>query len=106
MIRFQFRGNRSFVEGAGHPITVPKSQVPYHLLEARIGSAREGRMTLPDGSHVGVHLYEGTAGYGPYFQLRTRSPSPWIRDCAKVGDSFEIFLELRAGRLEVSARAR
>lgn len=103
MLRFRFMGNRSFIEGAGHPITVPKSQVEYHVLEGALGAVREGYMMLPDDSHVGVRLYEGTAGYGPYYQLRTRSPSRWIREHARVGASYDIQIGLNRDQLEVRA---
>jgi hypothetical protein len=70
MIAFDFTVNPSFLITRSHPITVPKSQVEYRRIEAELGDARRLRVTDPDGSYVWGKLYEGTAGYGPYYQIR------------------------------------
>lgn len=65
MVRFTFRVNRSFVDGSGHPITIPKSQVSYDSLESLLAADRDCVVVFPDRSRVIATVYQGTAGYGP-----------------------------------------
>lgn len=68
-LRFDFRVNRSFLEYAEHPITIPRSQLPYSLL--RQAGLSSGGIEIRFAGVLRLDsLYRGTAGYGEYYQLR------------------------------------
>jgi hypothetical protein len=87
LIWFRFKVNDSFKVYSWHPITVPKSQVDYDLLQKQ--GLHEGDLTIvfPHGERVRGHMYYGRAGYGPYYQVRTYTdqeiPS-YLKDRDKV----------------------
>jgi len=74
MIRFTFKVNNSFLNGGTHPLTVPKTQVDYLKLE-RDGYVGPATIVTPTGMRMRGQVYSGTAGYGPYYQIRVESKS-------------------------------
>ena len=72
MVQFWFRVNSSFVSYSAHPITVPKTQVPYSMVQAG-NFCRDALIVAPDGLHIPGHIYHGNAGYGEYYEIRTRA---------------------------------
>ena len=70
MIYFRFTINYSFMAYSTHPITVPKTQVDYDKLQKVDLDSGDFRIIFPKGERVDAHMYYGTAGYGPYYQLR------------------------------------
>ncbi|QSA99297.1 hypothetical protein [Methylococcus sp. EFPC2] len=70
MSTFEFAVNKSFLEGSGHPITIPKSQLPYSELPAASLDHRHVVVVLPRGERFEADIYHGQAGYGEYYQLR------------------------------------
>lgn len=74
MIEFQFSVNKSFLSGGSHPITVPRSQVDYAALE-REGLVGEATVVAPTGTRMRGRVYSGTAGFGPYYQVKVDNAS-------------------------------
>ena len=72
MAVFRFTVGKVFLENKGHPITVPKSQVPYRALEAEGLSQKNVTIIFPRGERFEGQLYHGEAGYGEYYQLQVR----------------------------------
>jgi hypothetical protein len=70
MLAFQFRVNASFLTYSSHPITIPKSQIDYRSLGVQLASVRWVEVSAPDGRVLAAAIYSGTAGYGPYYQIR------------------------------------
>jgi hypothetical protein len=102
MIQFPFRVNASFKGYRSHPITVPRTRVNYFTLAGETGWKREGLLHLPDGTHVPVQLYWGTAGFGPYVQLRAKDWSAWASGVARIGDVVTVTIQRRNDGLTVS----
>ena len=69
MISFDFTVNKSFFAG-NHPITVPKTQVDYDVIKALGLSDVKAFIVCPDATKLKGKIYHGTAGYGPYYQIR------------------------------------
>ena len=74
MQRFRFKVNSSFLSWPSHPITVPRSQIDYIALERE--GLHEGslRVVCLDGTTVNGEMYSGTAGFGPYYQIKMVVP--------------------------------
>jgi hypothetical protein len=67
---FQFTVNDSFLHDVGHPITVPKGQLPYpEFLSAGIDHDKV-TVILPQGERFEAEVYHGDAGFGEYYQIR------------------------------------
>lgn len=83
METFDFTVNKSFLESNGHPITVPKSQLPYKSLLSLNLDHENLIVILPQGERYKAEIYHGTAGYGQYFQIRlhggNRSLPPYLK---------------------------
>lgn len=105
MTTFPFHVNPSFRGYPSHPITIPKSHVSYRALEEELGSVREGRLEFPDQTVVPVVLNHSTAGFGEYYQLRTRKSAAWPTQ-ACLGEMLDVRIALRGGQLHVALRAR
>ena len=70
MAVFEFTINKSFLGEVNHPITVPKSQLPYEAL-ATIGLDHANvTVILPRGEKYSAKIAHGEAGFGEYFQLQ------------------------------------
>lgn len=69
-LSFLFAINQSFLSHPGHPITVPRGQVDYKLLEAE--RLNEGPFTVifPKGERVTAKMHDGVSSWGRYYQLR------------------------------------
>ena len=70
MAIFRFTVNRSFLVNRQHPITVPRSQVPYRALEAEGLSHDHIKVIFPQAEQFEGKLYYGEAGFGEYYQLQ------------------------------------
>lgn len=71
MFSFKFIINDSFMNTGRHPITVPKKHVDYGEFGKRGFGKGEIVIRCPDGSILKGFMYDGVAGYGQYYQLRT-----------------------------------
>lgn len=92
MLIFTFTSNRSFVVHGSHPITIPRSQVPYDELRAAKLDHDAITLVLPMGERLAARLYSGVSGYGPYFQLRTVAASPALPGYLKIGKRVLVLL--------------
>lgn len=110
MARFDFTANKSFLDGSGHPITIPKSQLAYEKLRSLELDHEHVMVTLPHGERYEAQIYHGTAGYGEYYQLRFTSGSRGLPSYLKINDRLTVLLKNAAGRshatLEYRARGR
>src|SRR3954471_8519708 len=84
MVEFTFTVNKSFLSYSSHPITIPRTQVDYSILE---NENLLGRVTIvsPSGRIVRGHIYSGTAGFGPYHQIRASSSTNDAFDDLELG---------------------
>lgn len=99
MVSFLFRVNRSFLEYAAHPITVPSSQVDYARIRSEL-LCGDATIVLPNGERIAGVIYCGTAGYGPYYQLRMRQPDGESAQAFQAGDLVRVDLARRDGAIE------
>jgi hypothetical protein len=70
LIRFIFNTSHSFLTANGHPITIPSGQVPHAKLSLAGLDRGPFVVILPRGERFEAEMRSGTAGYGPYYQLR------------------------------------
>jgi hypothetical protein len=106
MSSFEFTVNRSFLDGSGHPITIPKSQLAYEELRSLGLDHKHVVVTLPRGERYEAEIYHGTAGYGEYYQLRFTSGSPSLPSYLKINDRLVVFLENAGGRSRATLEYR
>jgi hypothetical protein len=69
---FKFKVNQSFLRYPGHPITIPRGEVDYKLLESELLHQGEFVVIFPRGERLTAKMGHGDAGYGPYYQLQFR----------------------------------
>ena len=91
MNKFRFTINKSFISTSTHPITIPKSQVDYTKLENCGLGYGSYIIIFPKGEKYKGYMYFGTAGYGPYFQLRFETGQP-LPKYLELGDKVIILL--------------
>ncbi len=106
MASFEFTANKSFPDGSGHPITIPKSQLAYEELRSLGLDHKNVVVTLPRGERYEAEIYHGTAGYGEYYQLRFTSGSHSIPNYLKLNDRLIVLLEKAAGRSHATLEYR
>jgi hypothetical protein len=106
MSSFEFTVNKSFLDGSGHPITIPKSQLAYEELRSLGLDHKHVVVTLPRGERYEAEIYHGTAGYGEYYQLRFTSGSPSLPSYLKINDRLVVFLENAGGRSRATLEYR
>lgn len=70
VLQFSFVVNKSFLGSNSHPITVPRTQVEYAVIAASHAGNKPLKIVCPNAQTLQGHLYEGVAGYGPYYQIR------------------------------------
>ena len=92
MAVFRFTMNQSFLGNQGHPITVPKSQVPYKALEAEGLSQKNVTIIFPRGERFEGQLYHGEAGFGEYYQLQVRGVDRTVPSYIKLHDRLLVAL--------------
>jgi hypothetical protein len=92
MATFQFTVNESFLEGSGHPITIPKSQLPYQQLGAVGLDHKHVIVVLPHGERFEAEIYYGEAGYGEYYQLRFTGDNRTLPGYLKLNEHLLIVL--------------
>jgi hypothetical protein len=96
MTVFHFIANSSFLQFAGHPITIPKSQVSYLALKAEGLNEKNVTIIFPQGERLEGQLYHGEAGWGEYYQIQVRGKNR----------SLPKYIKLRDGLLVVLFKAR
>ena len=106
MASFEFTVNKSFLDGSGHPITIPKSQLPYQELRSLGLDHKQVVVTLPRGERFEAEIYHGTAGYGEYYQLRFTGGHPSLPGYLKFNDRLLILLEKAGGRSHATLEYR
>ena len=102
MAVFRFSVNQSFLGNTGHPITVPKGQVPYSSLKAEGLSEKNVTIIFPRGERREGQLYHGEAGYGEYFQLQVRGEDRTLPSYIKLQDRLLVVL-FKAGSRSYAA---
>jgi hypothetical protein len=92
MIAFKFNVNRSFLTASGHPITIPKRDVPHGDVEAEGIAGLRLSIILPRGERVEDSYYTlypesgpGNSGFGPYYQLKLRGGTRVLPSYLKLG---------------------
>jgi len=85
MIAFKFEVNHSFKYRPEHPITVPRRQVDYAILILEGLDSGELTIRFPQGERARAYMYSHVAGWGPYYQVRTRAGEE-VPDYIQVGD--------------------
>ncbi|MGH7630205.1 MAG: hypothetical protein ACREOF_12675 [Gemmatimonadales bacterium] len=104
MVGFGFRVNHSFLFYPAHPITVPRSQVDYGMVREMLLHDCDVWIIVPNATPVRGIIYQGYAGYGPYYQIRSKEAIPLKAAGFARGDVVEVLI-LRAGkRVEVQIR--
>ncbi|MFC3552477.1 hypothetical protein ACFOLC_15845 [Lysobacter cavernae] len=98
MSSFEFTVNESFLEGSGHPITIPKSQLAYPAFRALDLDHKHVVVVLPHGERFEAEIYHGEAGYGEYYQLRFNGNSRTLPNYLKLNDHLLVFLAKAAGK--------
>ena len=98
MTVFRFTAGKAFLENKGHPITVPKSQVPYLALEAEGLSQKNVTIIFPRGERFEGQLYHGEAGYGEYYQLQVRGEDRTLPRYINLHDRLFVSLAKVGGR--------
>jgi len=92
MAVFRFTVNKSFLEYNWHPITVPKSQVPYRALEAE-GLSQRITIIFPRGERLEGQLHYGPhSGFGEYYQLQVRGADRTVPSYIKLHDRLLVVL--------------
>ena len=105
MTSFEFTVNKSFLGGSGHPITIPKSQLPYKELLSLGLDHKHIVVTLPHGERYEAEVHHGTAGFGEYYQLRfTNSPS--LPGYLKLNDRLIVLLRKASDRSHATLEYR
>ncbi|MGE0358725.1 MAG: hypothetical protein AB7P08_17615 [Burkholderiales bacterium] len=97
MTVFPFRVGRAFLGAIGHPITVPKSHLPYGALQAEGLTQKNLTIICPRGERFEGQLYHGEAGYGEYYQIQFRGNDRTLPSYLKLDD------RLFVGLLKVGA---
>ena len=101
MESFEFTVNDSFLEGPGHPITIPKSQLTYKDLRAIGLDHTRVIVVLPHGERFDAEIYHGEAGYGEYYQLRFNGDNRTLPGYLKLNDRLIVLLAKAAGKSHV-----
>lgn len=99
MITFPFAVGRAFL-GSSHPITVPR-KLYKEVEDLKLGV---------DGVSIATHyvplrgiIYHGNAGWGPYFQIRTRGRNYILPDDAfTVGQRILVTIERKINKVFVT----
>lgn len=106
MASFGFTANNSFLDGSGHPITIPKSQLAYEELRSLGLDHKHVLVTLPHGERYDAEIYHGTAGYGEYYQVRFTGGRSRLPGYLKLNDRLIVLLEKVAGRSHATLEYR
>lgn len=106
MASFEFTANKSFLDGSGHRITIPKGRLAYEELRSLGLDHEHVIVTLPRGERYEAEIYHGTAGYGEYYQLRFTSGCPSLPNYLKLNDRLIVLLEKAAGQSHATLEYR
>jgi hypothetical protein len=104
MLSFGFCVNHSFLFYAAHPITVPRSQVDYGAVREILSHDCDVWITVPNATPVRGMVYQGYAGYGPYYQIRSKEAIPIKAAGIVRGDVVEVLILRARDRVDVQIR--
>jgi hypothetical protein len=104
MITFWFRINASFLGYPAHPITIPKSQVPYGEVADLLLVSRDVWINIDGSPPTRGHVYHGIAGWGEYYQIRCDAPLLLFAKQFGHGELVQVSLLVAEGRLEIHVR--
>ena len=100
MISFMFNVNRSFLDQNSHPITILK-RLHERLEENGLADTESITVVCPDRSRMEGHIYNGEAGYGPYYQISINGhPGDSLSQLA-IGDSLGVEISRQGERVYV-----
>jgi hypothetical protein len=69
-IDFRFKVGKAFQNSNRRPITVPRTQVNYALLEKEMQDMDDKLAIIcPDGARISGYMYSGTSSRGQYYQI-------------------------------------
>lgn len=95
-LHFKFEVNQSFLGYPGHPITVPRGEVDYKLLESELLHQGEFVVIFPRGERLTAKMGHGDAGYGPYYQLQFRGENRVVPRYIESGtELFVVLVRMR-----------
>lgn len=89
---FEFAVNHSFLEGAGHPITIPKSQLPYQQLEAAGLDHKHVTAIFPRDERFAAEICHDDVTYGDHYQLRFSDSKRDLPSYLKLDDHLVVML--------------
>lgn len=104
MITFDFRINASFLNYTSHPITVPRSQVAYSEVERLRRLSEDVWISIHGRRSLRGQLYRGTAGFGPYYQIRALDAVQLAGAPVELGAQAQVSMYFADNRLEVNLR--
>ena len=93
MLSFQFRVNRSFLEYPTHPVTIPRSQVDYGMVESMLAGGPRVDLQVADDPATPAQIYGASAGFGPYYQIRAESALALDQPGFELGDKLLVTLD-------------
>jgi predicted HNH restriction endonuclease len=93
-ITFKFKINESFLNYSSHPITIPKSQIDYSILNKEQQKFDKVKINLLTEEKTNGYIYFGTAGYGDYYQIRFRDFKDDYLKYFELNKSFSIRLTI------------
>jgi hypothetical protein len=89
---FEFTVDESFLWESGHPIEIPKSQLPYQRLEAAGLDHRHVTIILPEDERFDAEIYRGDTANGDCCQLRFTSSNSTLPGYLKLDDHLLVLL--------------
>lgn len=92
MASFEFTVNLAFLNYASHPITIPKSQLPYQTLGSIGLDHKHVTVILPQGERFEAKVYHGKAGHGEYYQFRFKGGHRILPGYLKLNVCLIVFL--------------
>jgi len=98
MATFEFTVNKSFLGEVCHPITIPKSQLSYEMLEAIGLDYKNVIVVLPRGERFEAKIGHGEAGFGEYFQLQFTGKDRTLPAYLTLNDHLIVLLVKAASR--------
>jgi hypothetical protein len=101
MIRFTFTVNSSFLNYLHRPITVPRRQVDYRILDDENLDKDDLRVICPNGERMSGSMVYSRAGFGPYYQLKIEGAQNDPLSRLTVGQVLIVEIEKVGGVTEV-----
>jgi len=110
MISFPFTTNKSFLNTGNHPITIPKEvwlKLRYQGILSETdakGDKKQAKVVDPKGKSAVGFIYRGTAGYGPYYQVKLPCAAIPLDFCfgLEIGERINVEIKKVEGYIDVN----